>query len=282
MALKLTLVYAVRGYGLSESFYSPAGAITDGVFTSFLEYVMARRLISGFQTEFQFMRAAVDGSPRLVQLRPCSSSPNEPLLGGFRKNPEGGKISDSDVPSSTLLMRCINDVGNKYKFLYFRGYPDDQVDQGGRYIPSPQFITNFGLFVAKVKALQYGWKGVSAPGAIGQITTVAVQPSFQQLITLSADFFLDADVNKKKTVRVSGCLGCPNLNGQYTVIVKSKTTCVTKKRIPLFPYLGSGTLTVITPGVTAIDKITIERVVERKAGKQLYLSAGRRRAQRVV
>lgn len=281
MPVKITITFNVAGYGYTESWIDPAGAIDDSLFTTKVrDYSIVRCNASGTNTFLEYARISVIDSPRLSQVRRISNIEGALSTGQAAADGAGGKTW-TDSPFSALLIRCYNAAGNRSKNWFFRGYPDTMVDQGGLYLPSAQYKAAFALMMAKVKALAWGWRGVNPDPPESPIAAVANTAANQVQLTVPAAFF-PAPFNKRVTVRVTGATGCPNINGQYTVIKDTATTAHTVRKFPIFGYTGNGIVKLLGVGSIPLEKGLPERVVERKPGKLLYRSAGRRRVQRMA
>lgn len=273
MAMKLTFFFNQRSYGWTESWVDSADVIGDQLIQRCVQYCAMRVTMLAAQSRMSYVRISFLGKPRQsFVIKPTGV--NGVALGGTI-------LSESDIQNATALCVCKNPGNAKTKLWYIRGVPDNCIKEGGEWLPTAAFIKGFADTKAKITETGWGWWGAtSIPFEI--ITAITAQPSGQNLIAAANNYFAGVPVGTKLVVRLAGCTGCPNMNGQQTVIKVTDGTALTLKKIPIFPYLGGGTITKYTRGLVVFNEGVIERAVERKTGRPSFQSAGRRKAKPVA
>jgi hypothetical protein len=122
----------------------------------------------------------------------------------------------------------------------------------------------------------------TASPARTQVTLVTQTLTKQIQYTVADNIFAGIPAGTKVKVFVSGVQGAATSNGSQIVIPSAPNSCTTVKQIPTFAYTSGGFMTFSRPLFYLIGGLFTRRLVERKAGRPLYLSRGRQRARRLA
>lgn len=269
---KCTIPFQQKLYGWTESYYlNNPSANLEAEMTRLISLAQKRILLSGQQTYLSYLKVSNESKLRDVRVS---------FLG-----PEGttGYVGyageDSDAQSTALLVRRVNADNTKVAPLYLRGIWDSVVAQGGGVFGPPTFTALFNAYRAEL--LNYGWgfiaKSDASPARVA-VSTVISNANGQVIINTSAPTFTVDQIGAKTRIFLSGIQGAAIVNGSQIVTPASANSCTTVKRIPIFPYEGGGFLTNSVLAFFPISTVEGTRIVERKAGRPLYLSRGRARA----
>ena len=268
MFSQCTLAFESQNYGWTESFYRPNPSVNlVPELTALRTLAQKRIMMCGRETSITFLKVS------------NTSVTGDVLLENRRNNPFVGDSQEaSEVPSTAILIKrkSVNNVESS--ILYARGNFDSLLTNGGLIDESfDKGITAFSGFKGELKK---GW------GFLSVDKTLQIKPNISN-VTNDSDghivFQLPANsipqnlVGKKAKVYVSGIQGATSANGQFIVDVVDRSTLRTRKRLPIFPYLGFGRVTYSPIKFVAIADATMERSVHRQCGTPLFLSRGRRR-----
>jgi hypothetical protein len=294
MAVKLTFFYTVNNAGFSEVFYSTVPGVPSAFTPAMaIQYLYPRLQISGFDTQIQYLRVAQVGSPRNVTVYPQNAFLISKAGPGGLATPFGGAAgytgedARSDFGGTALLIRKVcNSPSNPqtgYSRFFFRGQPDAVVEEGGTFMPNATWSAAFVFYAAAVNALSFSWKasaGLQNPPS--PFITAAVQNGDGTVTyTLSAALFTGPQVaaGAKLAVRVTGQVQPAYINGAYTVVVLTATTCRTLRPLPLVNFLAAPPtgrmLLNTTPNYNVINSMIVEKVVKRGPGRPFGLYRGR-------
>jgi hypothetical protein len=272
MGTKLVMILDQGGNSWTESH------VLDGTPTDFsAEDAKAQTLIPkrlaccGKQTSLTFYKLIDTVNPRRF------------LLGEWYPSITGSGSHDSDAPDTAVLIRA-HSAAFEYTRFYMRGVWDDAIQLGGQILPSWWGIgAPFDLYRNQVLADHWGWTGRDRTlKKRAQPIGITQNVDWTVAIVMPAAFFPAPIIGTTQQVRFAGLLGALSLNGQQIIQVDDATHAHTLRRIPIVPWVNAtGFLTLNTAVFKQFSQLQAERVVERKVGRPLYHSAGRRKARKL-
>lgn len=251
--------------GWSETYFRDSGGTTD--LAAIADFDRARlwtkrALCCGAQTTLFAQRASftdVQGDSVLNYIELPSA--------GF----------DSEDANTALLVRLGNADNTKSKNIFFRGIADECVVDGGKF--GRGFAPFAGLvddFFTSLIENNYGWRRTDVK------TEMAVDgyvfDAQNRIVFDVSTNFPPGNVGDKVVVRGKnfGAGGKSVLNRQFVVAISGNNTLRTVKPLAAFPFAGDGPVLVRrTKVVQPAFNRRYQKIVERKAGKISYSSAGR-------
>lgn len=268
---KCTFAFLQGAQGWTENYYlNGASSSLQPELTRAQTLAQKRVLCSGTQTIITHVKVSNDMVSRDV-LVGDASYPGDPG-------------QDSDAPDTALLMYRYGPDNAVRSQLFMRGIWDDVILAGGEFdFGNPGWTTRFNAFVAELtRSPAFGFLGrIPASSKKSAIATITPTGDGRLDIVTTDNIFNGIPVGTKLKTFVSGCTGSLSVNGQQIVTAAAATRVTTLRRIPIFPYTGGGSISYTVPEFKAITRVLIERVVERKVGRPLFQSAGRRPARRL-
>jgi hypothetical protein len=264
--IRLTMFFEQAGQGFTESYWTTGTDPDVRSYRTAADFLANKRIkVSGEQTRLTNIRLNVEGVFR-------------DLVGGTY--PGGGLQGTigkpSDFVDTALMMRGASADSKFRRSNYVRGIWDEVVTTGGDYVPNADFLAVLGPFVSALINRGWGWLGRTTR-LFAPIATVTQDVSGAVNFTLGADLF-PGPFPQRVGVRISGVLGAYQLNGPQVVVATSARIASTAGRTSIFPYTTGGRVLLTTSAFIPFDSVTARRIVERKAGRPSYKSAGRRRA----
>lgn len=283
MPCKISFFYHDQLSGFSESWIDNAASPTDLPIARILTYLNTRMGVSGTQTIWDYVRVSstIAANARKVKIY----IPSDPIFNQTPKNGQynfHGNPTDSDFGGTRFLVRKVA-ADLSFARVFFAGFPDLTVATGGLYVPPPTFADDFSLWVANVKANNWGWfsrtvNAVNSPAALTNITNNNDGTLVLTVNPLSPIFAPFAQF-QSVVIRVRG-QGIPkNINGQLTVKKLTDNTCQTVHPIAIQQFvLGTGQVILKTNAFAQVDTMFVERVTKRGPGRPFGLYRGRRAA----
>lgn len=262
-----TAFFELRGHGWSESYFRDGGGETDLAALADFDRL-------GLWTK----RAKCLGKQATCFAQRVSFSD---VLGDSVLNYltlPGNSGFDAEDPNTALLVRFGDATNTHFKNTFMRGIADDVVVQGGDVGRGfALFQAAYNGFVDAVLQGTYGWMG-SAVKTQHPLTGYVSDPENRIVFTTAAPALPAADVNGLIRVRGKniGVGGKSILNKTMVCSREGDNTCTTKKAQAAFPFMGKACFLVTrTTTLRVIRNARLQKVVERKAGKVSYTSAGR-------
>jgi enamine deaminase RidA (YjgF/YER057c/UK114 family) len=194
-----------------------------------------------------------------------------------------GNDRSGDNTFAAVLYRIYDPTLQHVKNWYCRGVNDALFTNGGQFVSVNGFTKNVNDFFAAMSQFQMGWLGTL--GGVQYPVATCVQNAANSWVNLTFNVnpatgffpFTPYPVGYRLQVRLTGLRGCPNLNGQITLIVQSPSSARTEDVIAIFPYqVGSGYLMTAPKTVYQVSTADAYRGVERRPGRPSYQSRGRR------
>jgi hypothetical protein len=282
MAAKFTFFMHQQEYGWSESWYSPVNYTYTQATAAMTTYCLKRSRMLGTGCFIDFARYSQDQTFANQGFRQSFVIQANGVSG-----PIPGTVGTPGDAAFTAALCMVNDAAFLHaKPWYIRGIDDASVQNEGELIPTVAFSNAFAILTAFILLQGWGWKGNVQPlhnpviainqNASGQVD-ISVGP---QPVTLLLPF-TPFPVGYRLSIRLFGLTGAGNLNTTLTVKVTGPGTCTTERRMPFFPWTGSGTMTSNQKTVYPAFAFNLTRAVERRAGRPSYLSRGRRKGRPV-
>lgn len=267
---RVEFVFEQRGYGWTEQYFiaDSTGSLTVAIARSLI-LQQKRRVLLGLQGAITFRSVSDAGGQRAGQTFPV------PFADGV------GTYENSDKEATALLFKRVDATGHNKSSIFLRGVPDVEVTNGGLYTPGPNWLTDFPQYQTELVVGGWGWLGKDgALSGRANITGVVADGQLRPVFTLDAAVLPVGPPLPKIAFRVAGVQGAGNLNNTWVGQVLSGTTLRTLKPVPFFPVLpNTGHITFRGLKFIQIANSNVQRVVTRHAGRPLYHSAGRAKAQ---
>lgn len=264
---KATLCFQQEAYGWTESYYRDNPSSNLQAELALAETLATKRIaMSGAQTEITHLKVSREDFQRDVLLS--------------EKDWNGDAGQTSDAPDTAVLIKRYGTDNRSVSSLYLRGIWDALVRDGGRFwYNNPGWTPKYDSWVNTLTSNAWGFIG-RVPGSTQKksILTLNSDANGRVIITCAVGDFAPLTIGAKYKMFVSGCTGAASVNGPQVVTVQSNAAVLTQNRIPFFPYTGGGSISYNTLSFIPFTRFVIERVVERKAGRPLFLSAGKRPA----
>lgn len=273
---KCTMAFQQRLYGWTENYYldNPSSDLVAEM--TKLETLTSKRIpMSGAQTYISWLKVSNEAKKRDVLPR---------YYGGLGDGAwQGTSVAESDAQNTAFLIRRVGTDNATAAPLYMRGIWDKLVILGGDRVTNDAAWNGFfNSYKAELVDGGWGFLGKSSATLAPQdLTAVLQRPDGRVDLTVGAPLFDGTQNGKRAKVFVSGVTGAAALNGTLIVNVTSLTTATTVNRIPIFDWSGGGKMTNTLLAFIDIANVQTGRVVERKAGRPLYLSRGRARGRKV-
>jgi hypothetical protein len=276
---KMTFFYHVNLAGYSESHLIPDPP-TDAAALAFVaQYTGLRMACSGAQTTVDWIRLSTVGSARKVRVyTPFDLPAGTPLRGTFTIGAHMAP-DQSDYGSTTILLRKVA-AGGAYAHWFFRGVPDEVVDEGGLYDPAAGWGMPLKALQNFCQSQNLQWPGSGREAGTGHaITGLANNPIGQIVFTFTDNPFAGILAGTRVRLRISQQPTRPNLDGAYTVTVQDQNTCVSRSAVWMPPTpTPTGRAWKMNTGGGAIAALSIERITSRRVGRPFGLYRGRSRA----
>jgi hypothetical protein len=267
---KVTFAFTQGSYGWTENYFLAGPSSTLQAELTKANALAAKRApLSGSQTKIAYIKVSNELNLRDV------------LVSNDTYN--GYPSETSDAPDTAILFKRYTVDPSANAPLYMRGVWDSLIINGG--------IVDAGN--AAWLALRNSWQGLLTsagwgflgkdPAASGSaaINSVAQNVDGTLHYVLKTPVLAAIPVGTKIKCFVSGVQGALSANGPFVVTVASTTTCDTIVRIPTFAYVTGGKFSFTQPKFFPIGNCQIQRVVERKVGRPLYVSRGRRKGRKL-
>lgn len=227
-------------------------------------------------------RAAMLGAQGTIQAVKVSNEQvaRDVIVGASSYGGNGAK--PSDAPDTAVLIKRFGPTPVAQAPLYLRGIWDEVVKEGGVFdFSNGPFLAAYNAWKALLVSTPLGW-GFLAKDPAGSdespVVTVSQNTNGTVSISCTDNIFNAFATGDEVKIFVSGVTGAAAINGSNIAAVTLPNAVTTIKRIPIFPYLSGGKISFTTPKFYKIANTQINRVVERKAGRPLYVSVGRRPA----
>lgn len=261
--LKCTLFFRQTGYGWTESYFKDVADLDLSQF-QVVSYTLAEKRIkvSGEQTELYAIRLSKEGPFRDVYVQPVTM--------------KGTRSHASDVPHTTLTYGMQNATRLKRKFIFVRGVWDGNIDTGGVFTPDATYVPKINTWRNEVITQAWGWMG-TASTQDAFVSGVTVNANGTIRLTFATDLF-PAPYPRRTSIRLSGLLGCFQLNGLQPVVATDARTCDTKFPMAIFPWTAGGKGRFSGRAFVPAAFVDFEKVSRRAAGRPSYLTPGRQRA----
>ncbi len=274
---KCTIPFIQNSYGWTENYSLANPSSTLNAELALLIQLAAKRiLLSGGQTRIEYLKVSNEAILRDAQVKYLG-----PVGGGAMV---GSPLSDSEPPDTALLCARKSGTNQQTAPLYMRGIWDILTTTGGGFdVTNPTWNGYFNSFVGYLTSNAFGMicKDPASPPR-SAVTAVTQLPSGQIEVVVQDNIFSGPFNTTKFKSFVSGVLGAASVNGQQIMIASAANTCFTVKPIPMFDYTSGGFLTANVPQFFLIGGLFTRRIVERKAGRPLYLSRGRQRGRKLA
>lgn len=276
MPMKMTTFFTAGQVGWSESFYF--GTVLDraGMTTLGQSWVGQRANLMGTGAFINYVRFSVFNAPPAPQ-----GIKNSFVIKAAQNGVpvEGSFGSPADFSDTRILVKCYDSTGLKEKNWFLGGQPDSLVTDAGQLALDADWLKFFNQVTRFMKTNNFGWWAANSLSS-ATVGGVIAMPSNQLSFTVTQPIFAPFPLNPayRLSVRFAGLQGCVAQNGPMTVLVTSPTTVLSERRFGLIPYTGGGRCSFTNKIVSSIQTFSIERAVERKAGRPSYQSRGRARA----
>jgi len=269
---KVTFSFAQLGYGWTENYFldNPSSTL-DAEFTKAEALASKRIALSGDQTKIPYIKISREDTKRDVKV--------------FGYEYSGDPNKNSDAPQVALLVKRYAESPVTNSTLYMRGIWDEMVTLGGDVDrTNAVWLAKYGAYINLLFG-SAGWGFVAKDPVLSgfsKITAVVANANGTITVTLADAALLAFAAGTNIKAFVAGVQGAAAVNGQNVFSVVDASHATTVKRIPMFPYQTGGKFTFTQPKFYRFASASIPRVVERKVGRPLYLSRGRRAARRVA
>lgn len=272
---KCTIPFEQGAYGWTETYFLANPSTTLAAEMTQLQALAVKRIaLSGKDTYIRYLKVSNENTLRDV----IAFQYGYPGGGAL----QGNTSTDSEPPDTALLCDRKSSTNVQTAPLYLRGVWDRLCINGGQFIfGDPAWVAAFNSFKFQLTTNAWGMvcKDPTAPARV-QVASVTQTLTGTIAYTLKANLFTDP-AGTKIRIFASGIQGAVSANGAQIVTVTSPTACETVKRIPTFLYTTGGYVTWSPQAFTLIANLYQLRLVERKAGRPLYLSRGRARVRKV-
>lgn len=261
-----TCFFEQGGHGWSETYARDGGGVTNlAALADFdRDTIWGKRAkCCGLQTRIFAQRVSFTDQLGDSQLNYIDLQPN---------------TFESEDANTAVLVVGQNSNNTRRKNIFMRGVADAVVVLGG------EVDRGFALFDASFKAWRdamiqnaYGWIGTQA-NTEHPVLGYTTDAENRIVFTLGGPGIAAPAVGNKVRVRGKNMgIGKPSvLNSTFVCIRDNNTSVKTNKPTAAFPYPGTGGFLVTkTTNLITMANIRLQKVVERKAGKPSYVSAGR-------
>lgn len=267
---RVEFVFECQGYGWTENYFIADGTGSLSVATARSLILLTKRVgILAEPAKITYRSISDTGGQRAGQTYPVSEADGL------------GTYVNADKEATSLLFKRASGTGKQRSNVFLRGIPDAVVDDGGQYSPGPLFLGDLGQYQTELVTGGWGWLGDDpATNGKANIVTIADDAQSRPIFTVDQAIFGVGVVGKRVQFRVSGVQGAGNLNNAWVGLVLSTTSVKLIKPVPHFAALaGTGRVSYRDLTFIGIATSQVQRVVTRHAGRPLYHSVGRQRAQ---
>lgn len=263
---KITLVFSSQGYGWTEGYTVTDTATSPGtIYTKYATALLPLRLAMLGQGAFlQYIRISTILTPFNVQTLEIQGS-------------EGLYNVAAAFPNTALLVRLYPISPGPSKSLFLRGVPYTIIGPDGQFKSNATWLRAYNAWKALISGpnnTAWGWYGVQNNLKANVTTYVQDPDSFLVSVTVATPLFT-APVGTKINVRFTGINGKSELNGTWPVTVVSTTTVKTVKPFGVVPFVHGGYATNFAHQFNPCGGTQEQRIMTRKAGRQLFLEHGR-------
>lgn len=268
---KVTFCFQQEAYGWTESYFLPSPSSTLEAELGLAETLASKRAVcSGSETMITHVKVSNENIGRDVLVS--------------ERDYLGDQGQHSDAPDTALLVYKYPANNLVRSPLYLRGIWDDVVLEGGQFqFNNPGYNKVFGAFVGLLTSGPWGFIArVPASFKKSPIATMVDDGNGRVIIQTTQAIFAGIGVGQRVKTFVSGATGAASVNGPQVVEGVANNTVVTINRIPFFPYTGGGQISYNEQLFYKISRVYRERVVERKVGRPLFLSVGRRKGRKLA
>lgn len=270
-AAKVTLIFEQGGYGWTESYFLPApSSDLQAEFAKGVTLASKRIKLCGKQTTLPFVKVSNEDVKRDV------------LVSGA--NFQGKLTEDSDAPDTALLCNRFGSTPAVRSPIFLRGVWDSIIVTGGQFDQTnAQFVTVFNSWRSYL--IGNGWGFLARDPAISGtsgVATVTSNGNGTVTVTTEDGIFVGLPTGSKIKAFIAGVQGAASINGQSVWTVNSGASITSVNRIPMFPYTTGGQVTYRGLKFYAITAISPVRIAERKVGRPLFHSVGRRRGRKLA
>lgn len=269
---KATFAFQQGVYGWTESYY--LNTVSDNLQAELAKaqsLAQKRIVMSGEQTLMPYVKVSREDVQRDVLLSAQAYS--------------GATGKPSDAPDTAILTKRFTTTPVALAPIYLRGIWDELVLDGGRLdLANAAWLANYNAWKGALTTTVNGWGFLAKdPAESGSSLIQSVSQNTDGTIhyTLVTGIFTNLDVGEKTKIFVSGVNGALSANGPNVGVVRGINTIDTEARIPIFPYIGGGKLSYTVLKFYPIGNTQLQRVVERKVGRPLYVSRGRSRTRKL-
>jgi len=272
---KVTFVFEQAGQGFTESHYLATNSTDFSTeLAKAISILPKRMLLCGKECSCTWIRLSDLSNPRRYRLEPVIP-------------PALGQTTGKTQPAQVAIIAKLRDQNfTSTGSIYLRGLYRDSVNTANQINPAGDWISSwFPSYIAGLVAGQWCWKPRDLALQKKAIILTATQDAAGTVsITTSGDVFYGPFPSVIPIPAfISGCQGAALLNGQRLFLATDARTAKTVRRLPIFPYqANTGRITVNQPKLVQIATAIPEKVGEKKVGKILYQSVGRRRVLRVA
>jgi len=276
--LKATMIFVQGQYGWTESYFKANASPDLQTDMDSLKILAVKRIpLSGQQTTIDYLKVSDEEVSRDSLLFSYIANGGNP--------PHGTSGKDSDVRFTAALIRRQNANHTKTSNLLLRGVWDDVINASGFNSNDTAWRPLFNAFAGELTSTASGWGFPAKDTATSKkvvISNVTQNVNGQLVFTVPATTFAGPPWGYKSKVFISGVKGAVLANGSQIVTPTSDTSCTTVARIPIFPYLGGGLMTVNTLAFVKTAFADPLRAVKRATGRPLFLSRGRSRVRKLA
>lgn len=289
--IKATMIFKwSQGQGWTES-HLINGTSTDvsSYITPLRALAQARAKILGTQGAITFIRIGVV-VPGTAGFR---SNGNVQVYTALQNSTGSNEIAGTggpgDFPDTCALIRIRNADGTRRTLLYLRGMPDGFTIDGGLFdpkkpdgTPDPGGVSNMNDYITALTvnlagAGPLGWAGRLVK-TTQRLTQTAANPDGTIEITANGAIFPGPfDGSARIPVRITNTGRRNPLNGTNLFVPASAELASSAFPLGFLAYGTGGTVNYNTAQFIGYDSALLFRIVERKVGRQLFVSRGRRR-----
>jgi hypothetical protein len=271
--IRASYVLECAGHGARETwFFQQSSDNLDTAIQTWETTLDARRLLVGAQGQVKAIELSIetgtDGNPFLGD-----SVISYQYLNGYTQE-------DMADPELALLFKNQTATRQRRRNSYLRLIWDSIEIQGGKYIV-PQgstWQTKLQNWKAKMLAIPVGYLQ-GTRGAQVPLVSYTQEAGGQVSITFGGNIFAALPIGSKQRIRIYSARQSSQLAGQQIVIINSATTCTTVDKIAVLDFTGVGwTGSVYTYAFQQTPFMDDQKIVRRKIGRPLLVSAGRARA----
>lgn len=273
---KMTFFYHVNLAGYSESHLIPDPATDAAALALVTQYTTLRMACSGAQTTMDWIRLSTIGTARKVRVyTPFDLPAGTPTKGTFVIGAHN-LPDQSDFGATSILLRKLA-TGGTFSHWFFRGVPDEVVDEGGLYDPAAGWNVPLLALGTFCNAQNFQWPGTAKETGTGHVITAMANNGIGQVqLTFTDNPFPGPNFGYRLRIRIAQQSTKPAMDGTWTVTAVDANTCVTKNVLWLPPTpVPTGRIWKMNQGGGTINRLSIERITERRVGRPFGLYRGR-------